>query len=208
MKHIFCLAFLLSLVVSSYSQIEKWTTVRFGELQCDFPKGYMPIQHSAASGVYFDGNNIYMTVTAQLDTCRMKGNLDREFTKDFMSVVLDVSRKLNGKVREYRDTVINNMPGYISKMEVSLPQEKKSYYELIQVIHGDSIRGFSAQYLTDDPHGIKASRRFFGSIVVKKGAARKAESRNLGIWLGGAVLLAAVLYLFMKRSVAPKTRKA
>lgn len=192
-------------ILNLNAQIEKWTTVKFGELQCDFPKEYKPIKHSSASGVFYDGANIYLAVTALPDTSKMKGNPDRDFTKDFMMIVLDVSRKLNGKVREYRDTAIGNLPGYVSKMEITLPEGKKSYYELLQLVHQDSVRGFSCQYLTDEPGGIKACQRFFRSIEVKKGSAKRSQPKNLGLWAGGVLLLAVAGWLLMRRTVAART---
>jgi hypothetical protein len=104
----------LSMMGVISAQTDQWTTVTFGKLQCDFPKAYSPIDFPGASGIFYEGGNVYLTVTTLPDTSKMKGNLERDYTKDFMLTVLEVSRKLKGKVREYRDTVIANMPGYIS----------------------------------------------------------------------------------------------
>ena len=176
------------------AQTNQWTTVRFGNLQCEFPKAYQKINFTDAGGIYYEGSNMYLTVTAQPDTSSMKGNLDRDYTRDFMLVVADVSRKLNGRVREFRDTVIANMPGYISKMEVTPKEgEKHLYYELLQVLQQDTMRSFSCQYYVDDPDGIKAANRLFSSIKQASKSASSGDSGNglgkYGVWIGGGLLV-------------------
>lgn len=197
-KSILPLCLFTSLLLSAQKPIDKWTTVRFGTLQCDFPKDYSPIQFTGASGVFFDGGNVYLTVTNQPDTSRMKGNLNRDFTSDFMNVVLDVSRKLNGKVREFRDTVIGNMPGYISKLETSFKDGRKSNYELIQVIGQDSLRSFSSQYYIGDKHALKATERFFKSIRVSSNKRVSGGKGKFGIWAGLIVIVAVAAVLASK----------
>lgn len=194
------LGFGMWLTFSAYgtSQIERWTTVQFGNLKCEFPESYSPIEFSGASGIYYDGGNVYLTVTSLPDTSSMKGDLNRDFTRDFMNVVLEVSRKLNGKVREFRDTVIANRPGYISKLEISTGDGRKSFYELLQLVHQDSMRGFSCQYFAGDTEALKTSHRFFASI----GVAPEKKSHGLplkpGLWIGGILLLLAVSWAFFR----------
>lgn len=196
-------AFCVSL---SVAQKQEWATVRFGNLTCDFPKGYQPINFAGASGVFFEGPNAYLTVTALPDTSRMKGNLDRDFTREFMHVVLDVSRKLQGKVREYRDTVIANMPGYVSRMEVSMGEGRSSYYDLIQIVHGDSVRSFSAQYVTADPASVAMSDRFFKSIAVSQKPPRPGRTK-LGFLIGSVALLGIGAYALVARRKTTRVKK-
>jgi hypothetical protein len=183
------------------AQTDQWTTVRFGTLQCEFPAAYSPIDFAGAGGIYYDGGNVYLTVTAQPDTSSMKGNLDRDYTREFMNVVLDVSRKLNGRVREFRDTVIGNMPGYISMMEISLKDGRKSNYELIQVLHQDTMRSFSAQYFIGDNDGVRASQRLFGSIAFNPNASNPKMPGKLGIWIGAALLLVFGAWALLRKGI-------
>lgn len=181
-------------------QTDQWTKVSFGNLQCEFPAAYSPISYSGVGGIYYDGGNLYLTVTAQPDTSKMKGNLNRDYTRDFMNIVLDVSRRLNGKVREFRDTAIANMPGYISKQEVRYPDGRRSYYELLQLLQQDTMRSFSAQYFVDDTNGMEASRRFFRSISVVSESPSPRFPGKLGFLFGGAVLLIGAWLVWRKKS--------
>jgi len=187
-KLLFLLAVSVYLCTSVAAQTEHWTTVRFGKLQCDFPKAYTPIDYTGASGIYYDGGNMYLTVTAQPDTSSMKGNLDRDYTRDFMVIVADVSRKLNGRVREFRDTVVANMPGFISKMEVSF-NGRNSYYELLQVLEPDTMRSFSCQYFIGDAEGLKAAQRLFQSVQTVQPKSSKGGLGKYGFWIGGSVVV-------------------
>ena len=194
-----------SVLVSMEAQIDHWSTVKFGNLQCDFPTSYSPIAFSGASGIFYDGGNIYLTVTALPDTSKMKGNPDRDYTRDFMLVVQDVSRKLNGRVREFRDTVIANMPAYISKMEVSYKDGRKSNYELLQVVHQDSMRGFSAQYYLDDANALKARERFFKSITLSSATPVRKGPDKLGLWIGAGLCLLVGAWVLLKTSLLKRT---
>jgi len=190
---------MVSLNFPADAQIDHWTTVQFGNLQCEFPKAYSPIQFTGASGIFYDGGNVYLTVTALPDTSSMKGDLDRDYTRDFMLVVADVSRKLNGRVREFRDTVIANMPGYISKMEVSFKDGRNSYYELLQVLQQDSIRGFSCQYYTGDPESVKIATRFFKSVKTATAKSSKSTLGKYGFWIGAALLVIVGVWAFLRK---------
>ena len=189
--------FLVYLAVSVTAQINRWTTVRFGDLQCEFPEAYTPINYTGATGIYYDGGTLYLTVTALPDTSSMKGNLNRDFTRDFMLQVADVSRKLNGRVREFRDTVIDNKPGYISKMEVAGSESRTMFYELLQVLQPDTVRGFSCQYYADDAEGVKAAQRFFGSIKKSEPVA-KTGAGKIGFWIAGAVVIILGILAFIR----------
>jgi LPXTG-motif cell wall-anchored protein len=143
---------------------------------------------------------MFMAVTSLADTFPMKGNLDRDYSRDFAEVVLATSRKLQGRVREYRDTVIGNQPGYISRQEVRLQGGDKAYYDLVQVLHQDSIRGFSSQYLIGDKQAEAATARFFGSIRMAAPSEKGKTGPVLGYWLaGGLVLLGGAWFLLRKR---------
>lgn len=196
-KILFTTCVVLLAIGSMSAQTDQWTTVTFGKLQCDFPEAYSPIDFPGASGIFYEGGKVYLTVTTLADTSKMKGNLDRDYTKDFMLTVLEVSRKLKGKVREYRDTVIANMPGYISMMEVSFNDGRKSHYELIQLLDQDSMRNFSAQYFIDSPEAKETSRRFFRSIKATSGSSGRPGKVKLGIWAGLAFLVIGT-FAFMK----------
>jgi hypothetical protein len=203
------------LSASGTAQTDQWTTVTFGDLKCEFPAAYSPIEFTGASGIFYDGGNMYLTVTSLPDTSSMKGNENRDYTRDFMNVVLDVSRKLQGRVREFRDTVIANRPGYISRMEISLPDGKKSYYELLQLLHQDSMRGFSCQYFAGDPEGYKVSQRFFGSIGVTTPKKSQGLFTNPVVWIAVVLILAAAIWVIFRQKpqlknppVRPKKLKA
>jgi hypothetical protein len=184
------------------AQITQWATVQIGDLQCDFPKGYGKIEASDASGVYYEGAKVYLTVTSLPDTSSMKGHLDRDFTWDFMKVVESASRRLYGYVREFRDTVIANQPGYISKIEVAPKDGPRSYYELLQVLHQDSIRGFSCQYYKDDPEAYEICRKFFQSVQYAPRAKTSGVSSGYKrYWIGGLaviLILGIGLWIFRK----------
>lgn len=181
------------------AQIEHWTKVQVANLECAFPKAYTPLQFTGASGYYYDGGSIYLTVTSIPDTFPMKGSLDRDYSKDFAQVVLQTSRRLNGRVREYRDTVIGNMPGYICKQEITFKTGKKSYYELLQVLSQDSIRAFSSQYYEGDEKAIKDTRKFFQSVKYTGGKKASGSPGRLGLWIGGGVLVLLGVWLWMRR---------
>lgn len=203
MSYRFCIFFLWLIpgIQTLSGQIDHWTTVRIGDLECRFPKAYTDIEYPGASGVQYQGGNIYLTVTSLPDTSSMKGSLDRDYTRDFMEVVLATSRRINGRVREFRDTVIGNMPGYISRQEVRFNDGKKAYYDLLQLLHRDSLRGFSAQYMVQDAQAAKDAQTFFQSI---RFAPQKPASRGFaqfGIWIGVAlVVLIGITALLRLRS--------
>lgn len=200
MKHRI-LFLLISLSVVVHAQTDHWTKVWTGDLQCDFPKAFTPLDYYGASGVFYDGGNVYLTVTTLPDTFPMKGSLDRDFTYDFMTVVADVAKKLqNGRVREFRDTVIANMPGYISTVEVTFKDGRKSMYELLQVLHQDSIRSFSCQYYLDDPEGPQVCRRVFQSVRYAPGSRPATQKGKAGLWIGGSVIaLFGVIWFAWRR---------
>jgi hypothetical protein len=198
---LYLITILVFLVSSSGSaQIKSWTTLHSGDLRCDFPREYKSVTSGIVHSDYFDGENMFLAVTAMADTFRMKGDLDRDYSRDFAEVVLATSRRLQGRVREYRDTVIGNQPGYISRQEVKLRGGDKAYYDLVQVLHQDSIRGFSSQYLIGDKKAEAATARFFGSIRMSvKGKESKSVS-GVGYWIaGGLVLVAGAWVLLRKR---------
>jgi len=179
------------------AQIRSWTKVNTGDLQCDFPVGYKSATSGISHSIYYDGENMLLTVTAIADTFPMKGNLDRDYSRDFAEVVLATSRKINGRVREYRDTVIGNMPGYISRQEIRLQGGDKAYYDLVQVLHQDSIRAFSSQFVAGDKSAAEASARLFSSIRYVLQGQRKATRPRTVYWgVGGLLVLGAVFAVF------------
>ena len=181
----------------SVAQIRSWTKVNAGALQCDFPQGYKSATSGITHSIYYDGANMLLTVTAIADTFPMKGNLDRDYSRDFAEVVLQTSRRIQGRVREYRDTVIGNMPAYISRQEVRLQGGDKAYYDLVQVLHQDSIRGFSSQFVVGDKDAAEVSARFFNSIrFVPPGEKKSARPRTRYWVLGGLLVVGGAFGVF------------
>ena len=184
----------------SVAQIRAWTTIHTGDLHCDFPKGYQSVTSGITHSQFYQGNNMLLAVTAIADTFPMKGSLERDYSRDFAEVVLATSRKIQGRVREYRDTVIGNMPGYISRQEIRLQDGDKAYYDLVLVLHGDSICGFSSQFVIGDQDAERATARFFQSIRFVPGGSKKKPVMTAPLWFGGGLLVLAGVWFFVRRS--------
>lgn len=188
----------MCLTAGAIAQVDHWTTVRVGTLECQFPEAYTRIDFTGASGLHYEGGTIFMTITSLPDTSRMKGDLNRDYTRDFMEVVLATSRRLQGRVREFRDSVIGNKPAYISRQEVRLSGGKRSYYDLVQVLDQDSLRGFSAQYYIGDARAAETARVFFESIRPAPPKPAKKGFGKYGLWIGGTLLVVIAVWAYLR----------
>ena len=197
---IICVLGAIGLLPGTGTSQKEWATVHIGKMACELPKGYKSMQGSSASAFFYDGGTYYLTATSIPDTFPMKGNLERDYSRDFAQVVLETSRKLKGRVREYRDTVIGNQPGYISRQEINAGEGKKMYYDLLQVLHGDSIRGFSSQFFIGDQAGIEATSRFMGSVRMADDRKKSGPGiPKYGVWIGGAVGILLIGWIFLRK---------
>ncbi len=194
-----CCALLVVALIPAelFGQPRRWVSQRIGMLEYQVPEAYSTFEFGEARGHEYREGELYITVTSRPDTASRPRTDHQDYNLYYMINLDDAARKLKGRVRMFRDTIINNIPAHISRTEVSMRDGRSTNYHLLQILYQDSLRGFGCQYFDDRPAGKEVCARFFSGIGFVEPNEKKFPL--VMMYIAGGVLLLLTLGYFVYR---------